>query len=65
MKTNRTSSRPAPKSGPGTSPLVTSAAAAQRDKAVLRRGRERLEDERTVDETSARSSVVARRMPSP
>jgi len=39
-------------------PLVKSAAQAEREKATLRRGREQLESDPRVDETSIRSSVT-------
>ncbi|HWA25072.1 MAG TPA: hypothetical protein VG734_05305 [Lacunisphaera sp.] len=66
MKTTRTASRPAPKSTKtGTSSLAGSASSTRRELAVLRRGRERLEEEPRVDETSARTGVAPRRISSP
>jgi hypothetical protein len=62
MKTKRSAAPPESKPvAPGNSPLVTSAADARREAEVLKRGRERLEDEPRVDETSARTGVVPRR----
>jgi hypothetical protein len=56
MTTSRTLARPASKS-----PLTGSASSAKREKTVLRRARERLEEEPRVGETTARTSIAARR----
>jgi hypothetical protein len=58
MRTTRAISRPTLKSKTA---LTRSIASPRREAAVLRRARERLEEEPRADETSARSSVAARR----
>lgn len=56
MTTYRSVSRPLSKTS-----LTGSSSSAKREKAVLRRARERLEEQPRADETSARTAVAARR----
>jgi hypothetical protein len=51
-----------PRSKSGATSLVGSSTSARREVAVLRRARERLENQPRVDETSARTGVAPRRM---
>lgn len=64
MTTNKSTPRLLLKAPRSKSALIGSATSARREKALLRRSRERLQDEPRADESSARSSVAARRLPS-
>lgn len=62
MTTLKTRSRPVLKKSPrAKTPLVGPATTAERELSVLRRGRERLDEQLRPDETSARTSIAARR----
>jgi hypothetical protein len=60
----RSISRPTSKTPRSKTSLSRSIVSPRREAAVLRRNRERLEEEPRVGETSARTSVAARRLPS-
>lgn len=62
MTTLKTTARPVrKKSALVKTPLVGPATSVKRELEVLRRGRERLQDQARPSETSARTTVVARR----
>ena len=62
MKTASTASRPRTRlSKAGKSPLVRSSSSARREKAVLRRSRERIRDQAENDQNVARTTLAARR----
>jgi hypothetical protein len=64
MRTSRSISRSTSKTPRSKTALARSISSPRREAAVLRRGRERIEDEARVDESSARTSVAARRISS-
>jgi len=61
MPSPKTSLRPRTRKSTGKSALVGSRTTAKREASVLRRGRERLAAQPRPDETSARTTVAARR----
>lgn len=64
MPIRRSISRPTSKTPRSKTALARSLGSPRREAAVLRRNRERLEDDARVDQTSARTSVAARRISS-
>ncbi|HEY4247865.1 MAG TPA: hypothetical protein VGM64_13510 [Lacunisphaera sp.] len=66
MKTSHSSVRPSKSAKPAPSPApLVPPANVEREKSKLKQGRERLEDEATNADTSARTSVIGDRLNTP